>query len=169
MRIGSELLPVLLLVGCSFSGNQPAHAAQQTSADSTDVLVDLIELPRPDVTELREEGTVPGQDAPYSITLSRSQAGVSVRLQFRGRILGSADLTEERFPDLDIRSMDLRAETADGVTSFIISLKFGDERMCYVNDDGRDRIRLNFYDRGDPIFNLMTFSDCEPVHRTIAL
>lgn len=167
MPVNWKALPILLLAECC-SSHQPAPAASQP-APPADVLVDLIELPEPFIAELREEGTVPGSGASYIIILSRSGSGVVVQITLRDQVIGNVRLPSDQFPNLDIRSMDFRAETSSDSTAFILSLKYGDERMCFVNDDGRDRIRLSFSDRGAPLYNVLTFQDCEPIHREVCL
>ena len=167
MPINWKALPILLLAECC-SSHQPAPAASHTESPA-DVLVDLIELPEPNIAELREQGTVPGGNAPYIVRLSQSEGGVLVRITFGDRVIGDVRLPSSQFPSLDIRSADFRAETSSDSTAFILSLKYGDERMCFVNDDGRDRIRLNFSDQDAPFYNVLTFQNCEPVHREMCL
>lgn len=107
--------------------------------------------------ELRGQGV---RGTRVRVTMNRGANGATLSIESslneRTR-LGNVRLDLERFPNLDFGSARLGF---DGVAFLEVTVRYGAPRRCFDNDDGRDRIKIEFTQGSRPKVYDMSFAEC---------
>jgi hypothetical protein len=133
------------------------------------MLFDIIEAPYGRVDRVEESGTIAGTQVRYRLVVDATGGAVGVDLDVGGRDFGEARLRAEDYPELDLSTLRTYAQSREGDYGFVVSLHYGEYSDCFIEDDGRNRIRLHFPQGHAPVLRHMTFRDCEPVTTDVAL
>ena len=143
------------------SGEQTAPTSPSSNAGR--MLIDVIETPRARPRRVQETGVIPEGDDVYDLTADRpSGTDLSILLRVNGQQIGSVQLTDADYPNLDLSSLESFTQRTRSGVVFIVSVKYGGESDCFVDDDGRNRIRIHFVEHDAVIVNDMSFVNCEP-------
>jgi hypothetical protein len=120
------------------------------------VLVDSHRLPVSNDIRLTYAATQAG--AHYSVTINRSAATnmLTVVAASGKKRLGNISIDLARF-----NNFDAMPEIGVGESRIDLVFRFGEHRtQCFLNDDGRDRLRLEFASGRKPVSHVNSFKDC---------
>jgi len=113
-----------------------------------------------------EKNTVVGNVADQVIEVEMSTVGTGLESKFLisaaigGAVLGQHSIDLRRLPNLDLGSASYYAKPE--TRTIKVELRYSDERDCFVNDDGRDRLVILFEQGNAPQDYTITYDGCEP-------
>jgi hypothetical protein len=87
----------------------------------------------------------------------RDHSAIEVTVTIGGRRFGSSRLSSARFPDLDLSSTELEATPERAY----ITIRYGPGTDCYLNDDGRNRLKILFVHGRPPLVYETTIRNCD--------
>jgi hypothetical protein len=122
-------------------------------------------LPTPVVEHLQIDGRG-GQGERYGFAINRNLSSgiVEIRASLAGEPVGSYLLNDRIYPQLDVLSARIGF---DGNTVLELTMRYGRNRPCFINDDGRDRLRIRFVDSGSIRVTRVRIVDCEAVVESV--
>jgi hypothetical protein len=91
--------------------------------------------------------------------LSRRESGsiVIVKVYIGGSELGSTTISSSDYPEIDMLSARLES-TEDRA---YVTIRYGPVTHCFVNDDGRNRLKILFRRGRSPVLYRTTITDCQ--------
>jgi hypothetical protein len=139
-----------------------ALASGQTSAAERQVLFHTQETPVVEVGESRIQGNVSGEvvEIEASIVGTGPEYKFLISATLGGTPLGSHSIELSRLPHLDLASASYFAQPE--TRTIKVEIRYSEERDCFVNDDGRDRLVVVFAEAQSPQDYTITYERCEP-------
>jgi hypothetical protein len=128
------------------------------------ILISTQELSHAIVNRVQQSGTVKGTGESFLLVADRAvePGHVTFKVRVGTRDLPTLRFPERRFPALDLPSTRVNAGTRQGTAAINVEIRFGEERECFRNDDGRDRLRIGFRQGKVSGVEATRFSNCEP-------
>ena len=131
MSITYMVFPLLLVVAAQYL-EQPEQELEY--------IVEMDELPRPTFNYSEFRGAR-GRHT-FRIVFERGARNSSLvaRAFIENRLVGTARIDDQRLPNLDLSSIRV------GFDGSVLeaTIRYGVTRSCFINDDGRDRIKVRF-------------------------
>jgi hypothetical protein len=150
---------IVVIAFCALIVLTPTRA----SAAERQFLFHTHETPTVQIEKNEIVGNVAGEVV--NIDLSTVGAGLKARFVISAAIMGvslgrhSIDL--RRLPNLDLGSASYYAQPK--TRTIKVELRYSEERDCFVNDDGRDRLVIVFEQGRSPQDYSITYEGCEPM------
>jgi hypothetical protein len=165
-----EALSVLTLTSAPLSMQVSSMLGEAPNAViEPGVRVNISHSPQTRVSSIHQSGWITESGFSYTIRLNvdlGNDLGMTVRLAGGSRRRASLPLTN--IPKLDLSSAIVRGEVVEGQPILSVEVKFGSEQPeCFVNDDGRARLRLKFDREGYEVSRSSIDERCESTGSTV--
>lgn len=135
---------------------QSAGQTEPTSGSRLLVVADG--LPRPLLQRVELRGESRKGAVPFKIVAIKTDRGVSISGEAGKGDLPPVDLENGKYPLLDLYTIDL-GENNKGF--LVVEARFGkSQRNCYLNDDGRSSLRINYLENGRYTVRVKSRSGC---------
>lgn len=134
----------------------------QASVAERQVLFHTQEAPVVQIRESRILGNVAGEiiEIEASTAGSGPESKLLISAALGGESLGRHSIDLSRLPKLDLASALYFAQPE--TRTIKVEIRYSEERDCFVNDDGRDRLVVVFDEAESPQDYAITYEGCEP-------
>lgn len=125
------------------------------------------EMPRVQIESSKIVGSVRGGSVEINIYKQdlNTDSKIVISALMNEHSLGEYSEKLSSFSGLDLSSTSYFADQDRG--SIKIEIRFSEERECFVNDDGRDRLVVTFGAEQAPEAYMISYDNCEPEVRSI--
>src|SRR3954462_5241123 len=144
-------IPVNMLIAAAIIGGAPVNGQQQ-------IWIEGDGFPSPQIESLDIKAhNRNGVGLRFSAPQNESSNTMRLSSEISGSHAGYIVIDLRKFPRLDLGSY--RTEF-DGHKKVIWTLRYGEENLCFVNDDGRNRIEMVFQIGAPPKLYNIQVSNC---------
>jgi hypothetical protein len=134
-------------------------AAQETAAPNQPQFLAWTDgLPRP-TTEHVEISGRGGPGIPFRVDINRNTDTRRIRIETYagGNSLGTAEIPIEEFSQIALETAQVGFDNRETLE---VTVKYGNTRECFYNDDGRNRLRFVFNAGERPVVFNSSFEGC---------
>jgi hypothetical protein len=112
-------------------------------------------LPAPELSRISYQGET-GDGARFSLRIEQEQDFITFRGDISGVNFQPVRITKSRFPLLDLGSIEIGV----GRGRVDVVIRYSEQNSCFINDDGRNRLRVSISLSRHVIYNT-TINQCE--------